>query len=45
MASAAVAGTDWVPTHTHKANGKTVLEVGGKEHTLPRADLDQLAVS
>ena len=45
VTSATVVGKDWVAAHTHKANGKTVVEVGGKERTLPRADLDQLAVS
>ena len=45
MTSAKTVGEDWVAAHAHKANGKTVVEVGGKERTLPRADLDQLAVS
>jgi hypothetical protein len=32
----------WLATHAHVVNGKTVLDVGGKQRTLPRADLSQL---
>jgi Ca2+-binding RTX toxin-like protein len=42
-ASATVAGTDWVATHTQTVDGKTVLDVDGNEVTLPHADLDELA--
>jgi Ca2+-binding RTX toxin-like protein len=37
--SAAAVGDAWVADHAHVSKGKTVLEVGGKQHTLPRADL------
>jgi Ca2+-binding RTX toxin-like protein len=43
VTSATAAGKDWLTTHARTVNGKTVLEVGGKERTLPRADLAQLA--
>jgi Ca2+-binding RTX toxin-like protein len=42
VTSAAVAGKDWLATHGRTVNGKTVLSVGGKERTLPHADLAQL---
>ena len=42
LSSAADAGADWLRTHGRTINGKTVLGVGGKERTLPRADLAQL---
>ena len=32
-------GRGWIADHTSVENGKTVLEVGGEEHTLPRASL------
>jgi Ca2+-binding RTX toxin-like protein len=41
--SATAAGSDWLATHARIVNGKTVLDVSGKPHTLPRADLGQLA--
>ena len=34
---------DWLATHVRTAGGKTVLDVGGKKRTLPRADLPELA--
>jgi Ca2+-binding RTX toxin-like protein len=43
VTSAAAAGKDWLTTHARTVDGKTVLDVGGKERTLPRADLVQLA--
>ena len=43
VTSATTAEKDWLTTHARTVNGKTVLEVGGKERTLPRADLAQLA--
>ena len=43
VTSATVAGTDWLTTHARTVNGKTVLDVGGKQRTLPRADLEELA--
>ena len=42
VTSAAEAGADWLRTHGRTINGKTVLGVGDKERTLPRADLAQL---
>jgi Ca2+-binding RTX toxin-like protein len=42
VASATVAGKDWLATHVRIVNGKAVITVGGKERTLPRADLSQL---
>jgi Ca2+-binding RTX toxin-like protein len=43
VTSAAVAGKAWLTTHARTIKGKTVLKVGGKKRTLPRADLVQLA--
>jgi Ca2+-binding RTX toxin-like protein len=40
--SATVAGKEWLATHVRIVNGKTVIKVGGKERTLPRADLSRL---
>ena len=37
--SATVAGNGWLASHAHVVQGKTVLDVGGKERTLPRAGL------
>jgi hypothetical protein len=42
VTSATKAGKQWLATHVHVVNGKTVLDVGGKQRTLPRADLSQL---
>jgi Ca2+-binding RTX toxin-like protein len=41
--SATTAGKQWLTTHARTVNGKTVLNVGGKKRTLPRARLAQLA--
>ena len=41
--SAATAGKAWLATHARTVNGKTVLVVDGKDRTLPRAGLAQLA--
>jgi hypothetical protein len=38
VTSATVAGKDWLASHARIVNGKTVLDVGGKEHTLAHAD-------
>jgi hypothetical protein len=43
VSSASVAGQQWLTTHARTVDGETVLTVGGKERTLPRADLAQLA--
>jgi Ca2+-binding RTX toxin-like protein len=43
VTSATVEGNDWLTDHASTIDGKTVLDVGGKERTLPRANLDQLA--
>ncbi len=40
--SATAAGDEWLDKHASIVDGKTVLEVGGREHTLPRADLSGL---
>ena len=42
VAAAATVGTDWLESHARTAGGQTVLEVGAKQHTLPRADLGKL---
>ena len=41
--SASVVGKRWLATHARTINGKTVLRVGGKQRTLPRARLARLA--
>ncbi|HKH32397.1 MAG TPA: calcium-binding protein [Gaiellaceae bacterium] len=41
VTSATTAGDAWLAKHARVVDGKTVLEVGGKERTLPRADLSQ----
>jgi Ca2+-binding RTX toxin-like protein len=43
VTSATAAGKKWLAAHTRTVNGKAVLDVGGKERTLPRARLTQLA--
>jgi Ca2+-binding RTX toxin-like protein len=42
VASATAAGNNWLTTHARTVNGKTVLDVGGKERMLPHAHLAQL---
>ena len=42
VTSATAVGKDWLAAHARTVDGKTVLDVGGKERTLPRADLAQL---
>ena len=42
LTSATVAGKQWLKAHVHIVHGKTVIRVGGKQRTLPRADLSQL---
>jgi Ca2+-binding RTX toxin-like protein len=42
VTSATVAGDDWLADHARSVDGKTVLEVGGEERTLPRAKLSRL---
>ena len=42
VSSAATAGEDWLATHVHTVNGKTVLEIGDKAVKLPRAKFSQL---
>jgi len=37
--SATTVGQRWLKTHARRVNGKTLLQVDGKEHKLPRADL------
>lgn len=42
VTSATAAGRGWLATNARIVGGKTVLNVGGKARTLPRADLSQL---
>jgi Ca2+-binding RTX toxin-like protein len=42
VTSADVADADWIAKHVHIADGKTVISIGGKEHTLPHTDLSPL---
>ena len=43
ITAAALVGKQWLKTHARTADGKTVLKVGGEQHTLPRADLARIA--
>jgi len=45
VTSATTAGKEWLTTHVRADDGKTVLDVGGKERTLPHADLSGLVSS
>src|SRR5215208_4135927 len=42
VTSATPADKEWLASHVRVVDGKTVLDVHGKQHTLPRADLSQL---
>jgi len=42
VTSATAASKDWLAASARIVRGKTVLKSGGKEHTLPRADLSRL---
>jgi Ca2+-binding RTX toxin-like protein len=42
VTSAHEATKEWIVSHVRIVNGKTVLDVGGKPLTLPRADLSEL---
>jgi Ca2+-binding RTX toxin-like protein len=42
VTSAIAAGDTWLTGHARIVDGKTVIQVGGKQHTLPRADLSRL---
>jgi len=42
VSSATVADKTWVEKHVKTEDGKTVIEVGGKKHKLPKTDLSQL---
>jgi Ca2+-binding RTX toxin-like protein len=42
VTSATAADRQWLAANAHVVEGKTVLKVGGKERTLPRADLSEL---
>jgi Ca2+-binding RTX toxin-like protein len=42
LTSAGTVGADWLRAHGRVVDGKTVLDVGGQERTLPHADLPQL---
>ena len=43
VTSATAAGTAWPTSHARIVNSKTVLTVGGRQRTLPRANLAELA--
>jgi Ca2+-binding RTX toxin-like protein len=43
VTSAAAAGDEWLTANARTVEGKTVLDVGGKQRTLPRADLAEIA--
>jgi Ca2+-binding RTX toxin-like protein len=42
VTSAKAADPQWLASHVRVVKGKTVLDVGGKKHTLPHADLSRL---
>jgi Ca2+-binding RTX toxin-like protein len=42
VTSAVAAGPEWLDAHARTVDGKTVLEVNGRERTVPRADLAAL---
>ena len=42
MTAATAAAKERLRAHGRSVGGKTVLDVGGKQRTLPRADLGQL---
>jgi len=42
VSSATTADKDWLAKHVRIVDGKTVLDVGGRQRTLPRTDLSQL---
>jgi Ca2+-binding RTX toxin-like protein len=42
VSSATTVGEDWLAAHASVVKGKTVLELGGEERTLPRVELSQL---
>jgi Ca2+-binding RTX toxin-like protein len=43
VTDAVTVGTAWLKAHARTVKGKTVLELGGKKRTLPRAELGRLA--
>ena len=43
--SATAADAQWLAAHTRVVGRKTVVEAGGEEHTLPRADLRALVAA
>ena len=44
VSAATTVGTGWLESHARTVDGKTVLDVGGKQRTLPRADLHKLVL-
>ena len=44
VTSASAADTTWMDRHLRIADGKTVIDVGGKERTLHQTDLSQLVL-
>ena len=45
VTSASVAGTSWLADHARVVGGRTVIEVGGAQRILPRADLSRIVRS
>src|SRR5215207_4020618 len=43
VTSAIVAGAEWLTAHADTVDGKTVLDLGGVQFTLPQVDLAELA--
>ena len=42
VTSAKRAGQGWLATHVQIVNGKTVIDIGGRQQALPRVDLSEL---
>jgi Ca2+-binding RTX toxin-like protein len=42
VSSATTVGEEWLAEHARVVEGKTVLELGGEERTMPRVELSQL---
>ena len=42
VSSATSSGQEWLARHARTVEGKTVLDVGGRARTLPRADLPEI---
>ena len=42
VSDATTVGADWLDSHADTVDGKTVLDVGGEQYTLPQADVSDL---